>query len=105
MNAEQFAVTDAMLRSAIVSASTHNEKVFFEAQLAMLELIRQMWSELESMRIIIERYETEQRKLDIRIQAQKQSIASVDNKVQNIAAELRDHIETLSNELNSLKEH
>lgn len=77
MNAELFAVADAQLRAARASASTNTERIFFDTQLTILTLVRELWAEVETLRIVAYRYDEESRRLADRITQTQQMVQTL----------------------------
>lgn len=77
MNAELFAVADAQLRAARASAPTNTERIFFDTQLTMLTLIREIGAEVETLRIVAYRYDEESRRLADRITQTQQMVQTL----------------------------
>jgi len=77
MNAELFAVADAQLRAARASASTNTERIFFDTQLTILTLVRELWAEVETLRIVAYRYDEESRRLVDRITQTQQMVQTL----------------------------
>lgn len=77
MNAELFAVADAQLRAARASAPTNTERIFFDTQLTILTLVRELWAEVETLRIVAYRYDEESRRLADRITQTQQMVQTL----------------------------
>jgi len=77
MNAELFAVADAQLRAARASAPTNTERIFFDTQLTILTLVRELWAEVETLRIVAYRYDEESRRLVDRITQTQQMVQTL----------------------------
>lgn len=77
MNAELFAVADAQLRAARASAPTNTERIFFDTQLTILTLVRELWAEVETLRIVAYRYDEESRRLADRIIQTQQMVQTL----------------------------
>lgn len=77
MNAELFAVADAQLRTARASAPTNTERIFFDTQLTTLTLVRELWAEVETLRIVAYRYDEESRRLADRIIQTQQMVQTL----------------------------
>jgi len=77
MNAELFAVADAQLRAARASAPTNTERIFFDTQLTTLTLVRELWAEVETLRIVAYRYDEESRRLVDRITQTQQMVQTL----------------------------
>lgn len=84
MNAELFAVADAQLRAARASAPTNTERIFFDTQLTTLTLVRELWAEVETLRIVAYRYDEESRRLVDRI-------TQIQQMVQTLSVQQGDH--------------
>ena len=77
MNAELFAVADAQLRAARASVPTNTERIFFDTQLTTLTLVRELWAEVETLRIVAYRYDEESRRLADRITQTQQMVQTL----------------------------
>lgn len=84
MNAELFAVADAQLRAARALAPTNTERIFFDTQLTILTLVRELWAEVETLRIVAYRYDEESRRLVDRI-------TQIQQMVQTLSVQQGDH--------------
>jgi hypothetical protein len=79
MNAELFAVADAQLRAARASAPTNTETNLFDTQLTTLTLVRELWAEVETLRIVAYR-------LRRRVSTTCRSIIQTQQMVQTLSA-------------------